>query len=91
MPALVDLMQEFYAESNYSLDRGWATASFRRHGIGAALVAAAFAEGRARGVAAMEVEVGTDNAAASKLYASFGLMPNDAGRRRLAARMQPVQ
>jgi len=39
----------------------------------------------------MEVEVGTDNAAASKLYASFGLMPNDAGRRRLAARMQPVQ
>ena len=28
MPALVDLMQEFYAEANYPLDRQWATASF---------------------------------------------------------------
>lgn len=28
IPALVDLMQEFYAEADYSLDRQWATASF---------------------------------------------------------------
>ena len=28
IPVLVDLMQEFYAEANYSLDRRWATASF---------------------------------------------------------------
>ena len=28
IPALVDLMQEFYAEAGYPLDRGWAAASF---------------------------------------------------------------
>ena len=28
IPVLVDLMQEFYAEAGYSLDRRWATASF---------------------------------------------------------------
>jgi len=30
IPALIDLMSEFYAESNYALDRKWAEASFRR-------------------------------------------------------------
>jgi len=28
IPALVDMMQEFYAEADYSLDRQWAAASF---------------------------------------------------------------
>ena len=28
IPALVELMQEFYAEANYSLDKQWASASF---------------------------------------------------------------
>jgi ribosomal protein S18 acetylase RimI-like enzyme len=28
IPALVDLMQEFYAQANYPLDRHWAAASF---------------------------------------------------------------
>ena len=28
IPILVDMMQEFYAEANHSLDRQWATASF---------------------------------------------------------------
>ncbi len=28
VPTLIDLMQEFYAESGYVLDRGWAHASF---------------------------------------------------------------
>jgi len=30
IPALIDLMREFYAESSYALDREWAEASFRR-------------------------------------------------------------
>lgn len=30
IPALIDLMSEFYAESGYALDREWAEASFRR-------------------------------------------------------------
>jgi len=30
IPALIDLMSEFYAESSYALDREWAEASFRR-------------------------------------------------------------
>lgn len=28
IPVLVDLMEEFYAEANYTLDRDWASASF---------------------------------------------------------------
>ena len=30
IPALVELMNQFYAESSYALDREWAGASFRR-------------------------------------------------------------
>ncbi len=30
IPALVDLMSQFYAESSHSLDRAWAEASFKR-------------------------------------------------------------
>ena len=30
IPRLVELMDEFYAESSYALDRSWATASFER-------------------------------------------------------------
>lgn len=30
IPALLDLMFEFYAESSYALDRGWAEESFRQ-------------------------------------------------------------
>ena len=30
IPALIDLMSEFYAESSYALDREWAEASFHR-------------------------------------------------------------
>ena len=30
IPALVELMSQFYAESSYALDREWAEASFKR-------------------------------------------------------------
>ena len=30
IPCLVELMNEFYAESSYALDRDWASASFKR-------------------------------------------------------------
>jgi GNAT superfamily N-acetyltransferase len=40
--ALVDMMQEFYAEADYSLDRKWAAASFsallQDHSLGAAWI-----------------------------------------------------
>jgi GNAT superfamily N-acetyltransferase len=60
---------------------------YRRQGIGAALVGAIFEECRGLGAAAVEVEVGQDNAAARELYLRFGLVPNDNGRRHLATRL----
>jgi GNAT superfamily N-acetyltransferase len=59
----------------------------RRRGMGRALLDAAFSECRKLGATAVEVEVGIDNSAAGALYGRFGLVPNDEGRRRLAARL----
>ena len=43
IPRLVDLMEQFYAESSYALDRSWASRSFERllgdEGLGAAWLA----------------------------------------------------
>ncbi|HUL96810.1 MAG TPA: GNAT family N-acetyltransferase [Usitatibacter sp.] len=61
--------------------------AFRRQGVGAALVRAVFEACQERQAAAIEVEVGTANVAAGRLYESFGLSPNDAGRRSLAIRL----
>lgn len=48
IPALVELMSQFYAESNYALDREWAAASFaqllRDEGRGAVWIARRGAE-----------------------------------------------
>ena len=60
----------------------------RRQGVGIALMGAAFAECRKLGAVAVEVEVGVDNASAAGLYRRFGLAASDAGRRRLAARLE---
>lgn len=124
IPALVELMQRFYAESSHSLDPDWAARSFqrllgddgvggawvarkdaeavgyvvltlrhsmefggrvayiddlfvlpdsRRQGIASALLRALFAACRALSVAAIHVEVGTENVAALALYQAFGL------------------
>lgn len=136
IPLLVDMMQEFYAESNYSLDRPWATASFsallrddsrgaawivfhdaepagyvvltvrfsmeyggldafiddlfvrpsyRRQGLGRAVLRAFFAECERRNVFAVHVEVGHNNVAAKTLYGSYGLCDN--GRQMLVVRL----
>jgi GNAT superfamily N-acetyltransferase len=45
----------------------------RRRGLGRALLAALFDECRRRGVLAVHVETGEDNAAARSLYGSFGM------------------
>ena len=45
----------------------------RRRGIGDALMRALFAEAQSRGLRALHVEVGRDNAPAQGLYARFGL------------------
>ena len=121
---LVSLMEEFYAESDYTLDRKWAERSFntligdpslgsawlvlrgdavvghavlttrfsmeyggmdafigdlfvrpdyRRQGAGTAALQRVLAECRERGVLALHVEAGQDNAAANELYSRFGL------------------
>lgn len=121
---LVRLMEEFYAESGYALDRKWAERSFntligdpslgsawlvlrgdavvghavltarfsmeyggmdafiddlfvrpnyRRQGAGAAVLLRVLAECRERGVVALHVKAGQDNAAANALYSRFGL------------------
>jgi ribosomal protein S18 acetylase RimI-like enzyme len=138
IPLLVELMQEFYAEAPYPLDRDWAAASFqalltddslgavwiifhdsqpmgyvvltlrfsmeyggldafiddlfirapyRRRGLGRALIDALFEECERRGVLAVHVEVGQDNAAANALYSSYGLKPYDDNRQTLAVRL----
>jgi GNAT superfamily N-acetyltransferase len=46
---------------------------FRRRGLGRALLAALFDECARRGVLAVHVETGADNAAARALYDSFGM------------------
>lgn len=135
---LVGLMNQFYAESHYPLDRAWAEASFRellgntargrawisrrgaeavgyvvltlRHsmefgglaafiddlfvrpdarqsGVGTALLTALFEECRALGVAAVQVEAGSDNEGAGSLYQKFGLEPYGDGRRTFTARL----
>jgi GNAT superfamily N-acetyltransferase len=125
LPALIELMAEFYGEASYPLDRAWAGQNFaallahdawgavwiacaddgapaghavltvrhsmefgardgfiddlfvraahRRGGVGDALLQAVFSEAKARGLRALHVEVGRDNAAAHGLYARFGL------------------
>ena len=124
IPALVELMSQFYAESSYALDREWAAASFaqllrdeargavwiarhgteaaghvvlalrhsmefgglagviddlfvqprfRRQGVGSALLSALLDVCRTLHVAAVHVEVGPGNVAASALYRAFGL------------------
>ncbi|MBD0370927.1 MAG: GNAT family N-acetyltransferase [Pyrinomonadaceae bacterium] len=138
VPLLVDLMEEFYAEGIYPLDREWARASFsallqddsrgavwivyqdsepagyvvltirfsmefggldafiddmfirpsyRRKGLGRAVLAALFEECERRKVLAVHVEVGQDNVAANALYRSFGLKPYDDGRQMLTVRL----
>lgn len=138
IPRLVDLMHEFYAESNHALDRTWAEASFRqlfqndgrggawiarrdteaigyvvltlrhsmefgglsgfiddlfvhpgarRNGVGSALLATLFDACRDLGVAAVHVEAGSSNAAASGLYREFGLVPYTDDRQLLTARL----
>jgi len=138
IPALVGLMREFYAESHYPLDSGWAAAAFsallgddsrgaawlvsedgvpagyvvltvrfsmeyggldafiddlyvrpahRRRGVGRAALDALFAECRRRGVLAVHVEVGRDNAAAKSLYRGYGLELHDASREVLTVRL----
>jgi len=137
IPALVDLMHEFYGESRHTLDRRWAEESFRklfgtegagrawiasrgadrvgyvvvtlRHsmefgapvgfiddlfvrpgargrGVARALLAEVFDACREIGAAAVHVEAGTENAAASGLYRAFGLEPYSDGRQLLTAR-----
>jgi GNAT superfamily N-acetyltransferase len=122
--ALVNMMEEFYAEADRALDRAWASASFsallaapaqgavwilsqagqpagyvvltvrfsmeyggpdafiddlfvrpafRRRGLGHFALQTLLAECRRRGVLAVHVEAGRDNAAAQALYASHGL------------------
>jgi GNAT superfamily N-acetyltransferase len=126
IPTLVGLMEAFYAESGYPLDRAWAARSFgaligdparggawllqdggqpagyvvltvrhsmehggldgfvddlftqpahRRRGLARAGLEALVADARRRGVLAVHVEVGVDNAPARTLYAAFGLAP----------------
>lgn len=135
---MVELMGEFYAESNYAPDGEWAAASFeqllrdeargaawiardgtgsagyvvlalrhsmefggltgiiddlfvrpqaRRQGVGSALLAALFEECRARQVAAVQVEVGPDNLAASGLYRAFGLRDHGTERQTLTVQL----
>ena len=142
VPALVELMRAFYAESHYPLDREWAASSlrtligrpdlgagwlasdgttpaghavltvrycmefgalcghiddlfvapaFRRRGVGRALLDALFAECGARACEAAQVEVGTDNEAALRLYAKFGLTAATDGRVLLGGRLPPVR
>lgn len=139
VPALVALMEEFYAESGFSLDGEWARASFsrligepalgcvwiahegdtpaghavltlryamehgalsahvddlfvrpelRRRGVARRLLEELVAEARRRGCRSMYVEVGSDNVAAMRLYASFGLQPFRDGRVVLAAELE---
>ena len=138
IPALVELMREFYAEAGYPLDRGWAAAAFsallgddsrgaawlasyagepagyvvltvrfsmeyggldafiddlfvrpgcRRLGLGRAALRELFDECGRRGVLAMHVEVGRDNAAARALYRGYGLEVHDASREPLTVRL----
>ena len=138
IPALVELMREFYAEAGYPLDRGWAAAAFsalladdsrgaawlvshegepagyvvltvrfsmeyggldafiddlfvrpasRRLGLAKAALRELFDECGRRGVLAVHVEVGGDNAAAQALYSGYGLESGGDGRQTLTARL----
>lgn len=134
IPALVELMSQFYAESSYALDREWAGASFaqllreearggvwiarrgtepaghvvlalrhsmefgglagviddlfvrqqfRRQGVGSALMSTLLDACRKLHVAAVHVEVGSGNVAASALYQAFGLRGHSTERETL--------
>ncbi len=138
IPALVELMGQFYAESSYALDRDWATASFaqllrdeargavwiarcggepaghvvlalrhsmefgglagviddlfvrpqfRRQGVGTALLSELFDACRKLHVAAVDVEVGPGNVAASALYRAFGLQGHGTQRRTMTVKL----
>lgn len=138
IPDLVELMSQFYAESNYTLDREWAAGSFaqllrdetrgavwiarrgieiaghvvlvlrhsmefggpagvvddlfvlpqfRRQGVGSALLSALFDACRKLHVAALLVEVGTDNVAATAFYGTFGLCDRGTDRQTLIVQL----
>jgi ribosomal protein S18 acetylase RimI-like enzyme len=138
IPALVELMSQFYSESSYALDRDWAGASFaqllreeargaiwiarrgtepaghvvlalrhsmefgglagviddlfvrpqfRRQGVGSALISALLDACRKLQVAAVHVEVGPSNVAASALYLAFGLRGHSTERQTLAVQL----
>ena len=138
IPTLVELMTQFYAESNHALDREWAAASFeqllrdegrgavwiarrgaepaghvvlalrhsmefgglagviddlfvrpqfRRQGVGSALLSALFDACRKLHVAAVHVEAGPGNDAASTLYQAFGLRGHGTERQTLTVQL----
>jgi ribosomal protein S18 acetylase RimI-like enzyme len=57
--------------------------SYRRRGLGRAVLSALFAECERRKVLAVHVEVGHDNVVAKALYRSYGLVPYNDGRQML--------
>jgi ribosomal protein S18 acetylase RimI-like enzyme len=59
----------------------------RRQGAARALLDRAWAECRARGCCAVQVEVAPDHVAAQALYAGYGLHPRDDGRLTLTPRL----
>ncbi|MDQ3819097.1 MAG: GNAT family N-acetyltransferase, partial [Acidobacteriota bacterium] len=61
--------------------------SYRRRGLGRALLNSLFDECRRRRVLAVRVEVGHDNVAAKALYNSYGLLPYNDGRQMLTTRL----
>lgn len=76
---------EFAGLSGY-VDDLYVKPEFRRRGVGRALLAALFAECRARGCKSMHVEVGEFNAPALSLYGKFKLGAAQDGRLLLTTR-----
>lgn len=77
---------EFGALSGF-IDDLFVLPGARRMGVGSGLLTALFDACRQLEVAAVQVEVGSDNAAAAGLYRKFGLVPCADGRLQLAARL----
>ena len=70
------------------IDDLFVRSSYRRRGLGHLALLALFAECRQRGVLAVHVEVGQNNAPARSLYASYGLALRDDDRQLLTLRLQ---